>query len=518
MGTRLIHNELEKQVYWRPEEVAFAFEGIEYTYSGFDERVNRVANALLASGVGCGNRILAHGFDHVDWHTLFYAASKVGATYCPVSKFQSLSNLAYITESLDPRMVFHTGDDDILERLPTISNVATEAAFVSLDPSDDTRSLEEFMAGKSSDPPDGKDEWSPDTIHNVFWTSGTTGKPKAVTRDHRSSLHFSDNLINDLPFRSWNRRVTTNSMMLIDAYFHYGIPTVMAGGTNVILREFSPEALYEAVREYDVNSLHLGFTLARLVTDYMADRDERLGLRYLSAVIPSANFAEELWPHTEQLHHLYGTTEIGLPLVKEIEPPFDRRPSLGKPGIGAEIRVVPEDSEDIPQTPPEPGDVGELACRGETTMTRYMDDAIHRQQVTDGWIKPGDVVRVNENRDLVFLGRIDDRIRSGGVNVYPGDIESVLEDHPTVENAVVVGVDDDTWGQRVCALVIGDGQARNRDALARELDKHCKTSEQIADEMRPRDYAFVPSNDAVPTGALGKPDRDAIAGTFFDSS
>jgi acyl-CoA synthetase (AMP-forming)/AMP-acid ligase II len=515
MGKRLIHNELEKQAYWRPRKTAFAFEGTEYTYTDFNVRVNRVANALSQAGVAPGDRILAHGFDHVDWHTLFYACSKTGATYCPVSKFQSLSNLAYITETLDPRLVFHTTDEDVLDRLPTILNSAPEATHVSLDPSDDL-TLDEFIAGASTEPPADKDDRSPDTVHNVFWTSGTTGKPKAVTRDHRSSLHFSDNLTNDLPFRAWNRRVTTNSMMLIDAYFHYGIPTVMAGGTNVILREFSPAALYEAVREYDINSLHLGFTLARLVLDHMDDRDERLGLRYLSAVIPSANIAENLWPHTEELHHLYGSTEIGLPLVKQIEPPFHDRPSLGKPGIGAEIRVVPQGSDEVPHSPPDPGDVGELACRGETTMTRYLDDATHRERVVDGWIRPGDVVRVNENRDLVFLGRTDDRIRSGGVNVYPGDIESVLEDFSTVENAIVVGVEDDTWGQRVCALIITE-RSDNRDDLAAELDDHCRATERIADEMRPRDYAFVASNDAVPTGALGKPDRGEIATRFFES-
>jgi len=516
MGTRLIHNELEKQVYWRPTKVAFAFEGTEYTYAEFDDRVNRVANALTHAGVNVGDHILAHGFDHVDWHTLFYACSKIGATYCPVSKFQSLSNLTYITDTLDPRLVFHTADEDVLDRLPTIRDSAPEATYVSLDPGHDP-TLDEFAVGASTEPPAEKDDRSPDTIHNVFWTSGTTGKPKAITRDHRSSLHFSDNLINDLPFRSWNRRVTTNSMMLIDAYFHYGIPTVMAGGTNVVLREFSPAALYEAVREYDVNSLHLGFTLARLVLDYMDERDELLGLQYLSAVIPSANVAKALWPHTEQLHHLYGTTEIGLPLVKRIGPPFDDRPSLGKPGMGAEIRVIPRDGDEIPHTPPEPGDIGELACRGETTMTRYMDDDIHRERVVDGWIRPGDVVRVNEDRDIVFLGRTDDRIRSGGVNVYPGDIEGVLEGHPAIENAIVVGVDDDIWGQRVCALLIPGGSGVPEDLTA-ELDDHCRNSDRVADEMRPRDYAFVASNDAVPTGALGKPDRGEIAARFFESS
>lgn len=513
MGTRLIHDELEKQAHWRPDKLAMAFEGTDYTYRAFDARVNRTVCTLADLGIETGDRVLAHGYDHVDWHTLFYACSKLGATYCPVSKFQSPGNLSYIAGELDPALVCYTAAADIVERVGIIDEAVSGPRYVSLDPETDDPWLDDLVADHDGSRPVLADR-DPEWIHNVFWTSGTTGCPKAVLRDHRSSLHFADNLINDLPFREWNTRVTTNSMMLIDAYFHYGIPTVMAGGTNVMLREFSPEALYEAHETYDVNSLHLGFTLARLVLEHLSEHDRTLDLRYLSAVIPSANIARKLWELTEQLHHLYGTTEIGLPLVKRLEPPFDERPSLGKPGMGAQIRVVPQNDDEIPTDPLEIGTVGELACRGETTMTRYMDPQIQAEKVQDGWIRPGDVVRVDDNRDIVFLGRTDDRIRSGGVNVYPGDIENVLEEHAAVENAIVVGVDDDTWGERVCALAIT--AEHDVDDLAAALDAHCREHDSVAREMRPREYAFVASNEAVPMGSLGKPDRERIAEQFFD--
>lgn len=516
MGERLIHNELEKQAYWRPSKVAMLFEEAEYTYSEFDARVNRVANALIDRGITDGDRLLAHGRDHVDWHTLFYACSKTGATFCPVSRFQSRENLEFITRTLDPEYVFYTDDDEVVERLSTIHDATPDATFVSLDQGEQDPTLDELTTGYDRDRPPVAERQDPDSVHNVFWTSGTTGRPKGVVRTHRSSLHFADNLVNDLPFRAWNRRVTTNSMMLIDAYFHYGIPTVMTGGTNVMLRSFSAERLYDAVTMYDVNSLHLGFTLSRLVLEYLDERDETLSLRYLSAVIPSANAARRLWDHTDRLYHLYGTTEIGLPLVTEIEPPFDDRPSLGKPGVGAEVRVASDDEEEVPSDPPSIGDVGELVCRGETTMTRYLDPETQRTQVTDGWIRPGDVVRVNENRDVVFLGRTDDRIRSGGINVYPGDVEDALEDHPAVKNTVVTGVPDDTWGERVCALVVTD--ATDTERLEDDLDDHCLASDALADQMRPRGYAFVASNDEIPTGALGKPDRSGVAEEYFEST
>lgn len=514
MGTRLIHDELEKQAYWRPDSLAMAFEGTEYTYAEFDARVNRAARALRDRGVGSEDRVLAHGKDHVDWHTLFYACSKLGATYCPVSTFQSASNLRYIVGELDPVTVFFTNDGKVRDRIEIVREEAPDASYWSLDPAEDERTIDGLIEGYSPEQPPWRGDPTPDTIHNVFWTSGTTGRPKAVLRDHRASLHFSANLVNDLPFREWNRRITTNSMMLIDSYFHYGIPTLMAGGTNVMLRDFSPAALYDLYEKYDVNSLHLGFTLARLVLEYIDEHDLEMNLRYLSAVIPSSNMADNLWELTDELYHLYGTTELGLPLVKRHEPPFEGRPSLGKPGMGAQIRVVDPDTETVPTSPPEPGTTGELACRGETTMTRYMDPEIQAEKVDDGWIRPGDVVRVTEDRDVVFLGRTDDRIRSGGINVYPGDIENVLEAHEAVENAVVVGVADEKWGERVCALaVVGEVDT---DALADALDEHCRAAEAIATEMRPKEYAFVRSNEEVPTGALGKPDTTGIAERFFE--
>lgn len=515
MGTRLIHDELEKQRYWRPDHLAMVFEGTEYTYAEFDDRVNRTARALREVGVGPAGRVMAHGKDHVDWHTLFYACSKLGATYCPVSTFQSPSDLCYIVGKLEPSAVFYTDDEDVRDRVDIIREEAdSDVGYWSLDATADGRTFDGLVGEFSPEKPETPEEISPDTIHNVFWTSGTTGRPKAVLRDQRSSLHFSNNLINDLPFREWNRRVTTNSMMLIDAYFHYGIPTLMAGGTNIMFRDFTPEELYDLYDEYDVNSLHLGFTLARLVLEYLEENNLEMDLRYLSAVIPSSNMARNLWNLTDRLYHIYGTTELGLPLVKRHEPPFDERPSLGKPGMGSQVRVVPTDESAIPTDPPDPGTEGELACRGETTMTRYMDPEIQAEKVNDGWIRPGDVVRVNESRDIVFLGRSDDRIRSGGINVYPGDIENVVEAYGQVENAVVVGVEDEKWGERVCALgVVGEADT---EGLADALDEHCRAHEAIADEMRPKEYAFVRSNDEVPTGALGKPDKEGIAKTFFE--
>jgi acyl-CoA synthetase (AMP-forming)/AMP-acid ligase II len=149
-------------------------------------------------------------------------------------------------------------------------------------------------------------------------------------------------------------------------------------------------------------------------------------------------------------------------------------------------------------------------------MTRYLSEERQREAFTEGWFHTGDAMRVTESGELVFEGRIDDRIRSGGINIYPADIETVLLEHPDVAEAVVVGVDDETWGQRVCALVVPKDGVADTDALEAELDERCRESDSLTREMRPKTYAFADSEADVPTGAVSKVDREAVVETFFE--
>lgn len=165
-----------------------AFEGREYAYEEFDHRINRTANALVSRGIGPDERVLAHGFDHVDWHTLFYACSKVGATYCPVSTFQSPANLSYITDTFDPAIVAYTGDADIVEEwLPFVREDAPDARYVRLDGGTEDTSFEGWIDGFEPEPPAGTDDHDSDTIHNVFWRPGRPADRKrswAITALH----------------------------------------------------------------------------------------------------------------------------------------------------------------------------------------------------------------------------------------------------------------------------------------------------------------------------------------------
>lgn len=517
MSEWLVHHELERGAHWRPDDLAVSFEGTEYTYRAFDRRVNRVARALRDGGVTPGETVLVHGHNHGDLYTLFFACSKLGAVYSPVSTFQSERNVEYICDTLAPSHVFYTADEDVCsETLPPI-RASTDAAVVSLDADtdrDDDATIEGLIEGRSGEKPDWADDHSRDDRHNVFWTSGTTGRPKAVVRDHPASLRFADPLADAMGFSPEDRRLVQNNMMFAAPYLQYGLPTFGAGGANFVLREFSPEGVYRAVEEHDINIGIIGFTQTKVLSEYLESNGLSMTIDRIHGVVPSANLASTLYEMAEELYHIYATTEVGLPLATRLEPPFDDTPPLGRPGRSADVRLVPPgENRALLDDQPAPGDRGEIAVQGDVTMARYLTDENQREKVVDGWIFPGDVLRVDDNGELVFVSRVDDRLRSGGINVYPAEVETVLEAHPDVEDSVVVGIDDERWGDRITALVVT--AIDDTDALADELDAFCRESDQLVGELRPRTYAFVHSSDDVPTGALNKVDRGAVVDRFF---
>lgn len=518
MGNWLVHHELERQARWRSDSPAMRFEGAAYDFGAYDHRVNRVARAMADAGVGDGDRVLVHGHNHADLYTVFFACSKVGAVFSPVSTYQSDRNAQFICDTLDPAFVFYTDDADVREEtLPTLRAAAGDASFVSLDDASvaDDATLAAFVEGVSPDPPAGSDNHDSTDTHNIFWTSGTTGSPKGVVRDHEATLRFNDVLLGEFPFAPENVRLTTNDMMFAAPYLQYGLPTVTSGAENVVLRRFSPEAVYDAYRAHDVTVAMLVFTQGSVLLDYLEAEDLDLSLRAIHAVVPSAKRAERLAERTDELYHIYATTETGVVATKRLEAPFSDPPPFGVPGRSADARVVPVGESDRPRTPVRPGDAGELLVRGDITMTRYFEDEHQERLVSDGWIHTGDSVQITDDGELVFLGRIDDRIRSGGINVYPGEVESVLLEHPAVEEAVVVGIEDERWGQRVCALILS--AAEDADRLEAELDARCRESDALTSEMRPRTYAFVASADRIPTGAVNKIRRDEVVERFFAS-
>jgi fatty-acyl-CoA synthase len=391
------------------------------------------------------------------------------------------------------------------------------ARYLSLDAQSvgDDDALDAVVADRDRSDPTWADDHAPETAHNIFWTSGTTGRPKAAVRNHTATLGFGEGFAARLPMPALDRRLVVGNMMYLGPYLRDGITGPAAGNTLYLLREFDVATLCDRLVAWDIDAVQVEFTLASELVAYLETNDVDLHVPYLYAVLESEGLAARLADYCDHLYHLYGQTEAGHPLITELTPPFDRSgpPSLGRPTPGSDVRVVDPERErgDIPETPSDSVTQGELVVRSRGSMTRYLDAEKQATTVYDGWVYTGDVVSVDGAGHLSFVGRTDDRIRSGGVNVYPAAVERVLDAHSGVATSVVVGAPDETWGERVCALVVAD----DPDLDPVSLDDHCRASENLAAELRPRAYAVVGSPDEIPTAALDKVDRAAVVERYF---
>ena len=514
MGTWLVHNELDRQAHWNRGELAFVFENREYTYGQFVQRVNRISKALREFGVDEGDRVITHSKNHVELYTVFYACSKLGAVYSPISTFQSEENMVHICNRLEPSAVFYSADPDVVKHgLPVLRQHVSGGLFVALDDVHcvGDRLMDDLVQEYDGTNPDWANDHEPSTDHNIFWTSGTTGRPKAVVRDHSATLHFADGFASQLPMHDMDRRLIISNMMYMGPYFRDGITTPRTGGTVYILREFDSEATVEAIEQWDINAFQIEFTLANLLIEYLDDHHCSVHVDHLYATLKTAEIAERLYDLCNDLYHLYAQTEAGQPFVERLEPPFDEIPTLGHPIESTDVRVVSVDSErgNLPQKRPNSGNIGELVVRAEGSLTKYMDKESQRKYVHNGWVYTGDIVGINKRGEIFFMGRVDDRIRSGGVNIYPAEVEKVLTDHSDVEDAVVVGVRDETWGERICALVVAR-EDRDAEDLTEALNDYCLGHDALSQEMRPREYAVITSSEKIPTGALDKVNREQV--------
>lgn len=518
MSDWLIHHELEKQARWRPTQVALVHDDREYTYERLARRMDQLARFIQESGVEPGEYVLAHASNHADLYSLFFACSKAGVVFSPVSRYLSTDDIRFVCETLEPALLFHTDAGLVEETLESVRQNLQTVPAVSLD-AYAAESRTSALDDVSDDPVETDESVTTETIHNLFWTSGTTGRPKGVLRDHNATLHFADPLLSQFPFAEANRRLTTNDMMFAAPYLQYGLPTVTTGGTNVILRKYDPETVCRTIESYDINTTLLVFSQASLLLEYLETHDSDLEIEFVHAVLPTDTIARELAEISGTLYHIYATTEAGLPLVKHLQAPFAETPALGRPGVGADIVLV-ETGETVGEALDRgdfsTGDEGELYCRGNVTMTRFLDTGAFSGELRPEWVPTGDVVRITDDSEVVFVGRADNRIRSGGVNIYPENVETVLVRHPDIEEAVVVGVDDEKWNHRVCAVIVPSPAADVDDEFIDDVDAFCKSHESLARSKRPRDYAIETAIEALPTSAVGKLDRAAIAKRYFE--
>ncbi len=486
-----------------PDRPAFRQGDRELTYRQLAERVEALAGALHAAGVGRGDRIAYLAANDIAGFETFFAAGRLGAIFAPLNTRLAVPEVAYLLHDCAPTVLVH--DQDVAALTGPDSPVRRTLALAD----DGPQGYEAFLrAGVDQRPPETKVGLDDDAV--ILYTSGTTGRPKGAVLTH-GNLTF--NTMNQFAHADVLR---TDTALAIAPLFHasglgqVSLPTLFKGGRVAVLPRFDPALVLDAIQTLKIASFGAVPTMLQILCDHPAFAETDLSsLRY---VIYGGSMATErvavAWQRRGvALLQGYGMTEAspGVHLATPDGAPA-RPTSIGTPHFFTEVKIRPLGESDNGQS-------GELLVSGLNVFRGYWnrpDDTA--AALPDGWFHSGDVVRVDEDGWAYVVDRIKDMIISGGENIYPAEVESQINALPGVLESAVIAVPDDRWGEVGLAFIViePDAAARQWDAatLREALDG------QLAAYKIPKHVRIVESLPKTVTGKIRKQDlRQVQPGT-----
>jgi fatty-acyl-CoA synthase len=466
----------------QPKKLAIAYDDRRTTWAELRDRVDRLANHFLATGVGPGSSVTIMLPNRPEFIETNAAAMRVGATVSFVNPRAPAADAKAIFERTKADVVVTHRDD--LEGA-TILRVGDD--------------YEDAIAAASSEEP-VVDRNARSKV--VVFTSGTTGRPKGAVRslEQSASMGALTGFLRTIPYK------TSDVHMVVCPLYHSsgsGFATVAQGlgNTMVIVERFSPENFCRTVQEHKVTTTTVVPTMLHQIAAWPEAKDYDLSsLRIV--VCTGSPLREEVRKEARDLlgnviYDLYGSTEMGWVSIATPDDQLRAPGTVGKPVPGITLRITDPDGNDVPQ-----GERGEIWARSSLGMEGYMDDPdLQDERMRDGYISVKDVGYLDDDGYLHVVDRADDMIISGGVNVYPAETEIALNAHPNVDEATVLGVPDPKWGERIVAAVVPSGEV-TEDALI------AWAKENAAYAAVPKEIRFV---DALPRNDIGKVDKKQLA-------
>jgi fatty-acyl-CoA synthase len=513
----------ERRAQLTPDRVGLvdADTGQEFTYAELERRANRTARLLRENGVGEGDRVAVISRNRPALVDLYFATAKLGAILAPLSHRLAADELAEMLGEIEPRTLvvetpfFETVDTAVSEGNFTVSQLlGLRSEDYSAGDSFDGRDLAWYEEARPAD--DSSVEQADLALsdpHLFLHTGGSTGLPKQVVQTHGGIMWNAFNTI-----LTWGLRPDDTTPMVFP-FFHTGgwnvltIPFFHLGGTVIISRDFDAGDVLSLVEGYEASVLVAVPAVLRFMTEHEGWAETDLSsLRFVkSGGGPCRDAIIEAWSERDiSISQGYGLTECGPNnFAMPDNFPREKTDSIGMPCLYVDARVVDEDGTELP-----PGEVGELELASPHAGDRYWRNEAEteaafgaRDGEDDAWVSTGDLARIDEDGYFHIEGRKKNMYVSGGENVYPPEIEDVLTDHPNVDEAVVVPVSDERWGQVGKAVVEGD------DSLTLE-ELQAFMDGRIAGFKVPKHLAFV---DSMPMSGPSKIDRQAIEEEFGEA-
>jgi fatty-acyl-CoA synthase len=492
-----------------PDRPAILWRDRRVTYAELDDRMTRAAVGLKRRGFRRNTPVIIMMRNRPEFLEVQAGAGRLGAAAVSVSWRSTASELVYLATHSGAKAIVFEADlwhavEQAKKSLPNIAD--RDYIAVGGDVPGCSRYEQDFLApsGVTLDAEKGVEE----DASVVIYTSGTTGKPKgAVRKFPKDALHASAQFIVETPMRTDDVHIVTLPLYHATAFGFLAFNALL-GGTAVLMDEFKPELFLELVQRHGVTTTATVPTLLHRILAAGPEVLSKYDVRSMRAIftigapLPGPLGIEVMDYFGDVLFNTYGATETGL---VSMATPSDLRQapgSIGKPLPGNEVRLLDDDGREVG-----PGQVGELYVRNKMLVAGYHNDADStRASMRDGFFSVGDLARKDPEGRLFIEGRKRDMIISGGVNVYPAEVEGAIEAHPEVAEVAVVGVDDREWGERVRAFVV-----RRPGATLDEGALKVWCRERLAGPKVPRDFVFIDSLPRNPTGKVLKRELRAHA-------
>lgn len=490
---KLIHQYLETNAENIPDKTAIISEKESYTYAEFDRCVNSLANYLIAHGIKKGDKIAVIAKKEPELVITFLAASKIGAIFVPINFNDPKSKLEFFMNDLKPSAIILSHEfTDLLDEKSTESLNSDLIIIYGIQDSKFAYwgdIIAQSPSSRSQSP-----DLNPDDVVYYNVTSGSTGMPKFAITTHRQI--YWNTIASNEAFKINGDDV---HLCMFAAFMHpheLFVRALFTGGAIVLLDSVFPKAIASAIEKYKITCVMGLASLYEMLLEYANSKQ----FDFSSLRLPESGGMFTKIPLLREFENkigvpifpVWGSTETcGIAIANRFDGDF-REGSAGKPLNYYNVKIVNEQWEEVGEN-----EIGELVFKGEGVVSGYANSL--STSFKDGWYFSRDLAKRDKDGFIYFAGRRSDMLKSGGMKVFPAEIESVLVNHPKIKNVAVIGVFDAMRGEVPKAFIV----ANNGEELTQEEVKiYCR--QHLSRFKLPRVVEFLDELPKLPNGKINK--------------
>ena len=496
---------------WRfPNKTAIVCGDERTTYRELDGKANRLAHGLLALGIETGAKIAMLSRNLTEYGVTFFGVARTGHVLTNISVLYAPEELAYVLDKADVEVLIFDAvlSDKVAAVRPQLPKLKHLIGFGGDLAATGAQELGAFLSGRPDTLPEV--ELSESDPFCMTYTGGTTGRPKGVLCSHRARDVTAHTVMVEEAIDERDRVGIVTPLFHVAALNIMFQPTILAGATALFLPKWDPADFVDMVESNEMTANFMVPTqAAMLLNDASFDAGRLASWRKVSfAGAPLPDWVQvELRERLPDLAitQIYGQSEMGvIAVIRDWYLP-EKLGSVGRQAYNVDTRVVLPDGSDA-----EPGEIGEVVSRGDNLMLEYYNEPEQTAEffkLGDGWGWSGDLATIDEDGFITLVDRSKDMIISGGENIYPKEIETVIYELEQVAECAVFGVPHDKWGEVPAAyLQLRPGAVLDEDTVT----EHCAA--KLARFKRPRTVKFV---DDFPKTPIGKIQKNVLKDGFW---